>query len=899
MTVPPAVSIAVHALLIGAVAYIGMQISAAAPEEDRLPIAELALPAAPEMPKLADEPAPSPSTPQEHRTNKQALNQASPPSSIASLDDAAANLERFKLSAPTMDPASLASLETSHAQMGKPRSASPPTVSFAGVQTRAARKVVYVVDGSGATANSFAYLQTQLLRSIDRLSPTQRFQVVLFRSIDDQEYVLAPINNRRLARATPQNKQRVTDWLSTISSRGRSNPVVGLHEALKLKPDLILLITRSIQRTEMGWAQGQQQILAELNRLNPPSATTGKRATAIKAIQLLDEDPTGIMNAIGTLHGDGSDDYRVVTYDDLIAPDQDQDLSTRSIGATNEQRIVAAGELMGTLANSGTGLSVLYSYADPLQGRETLRLAKQIRSLVRPLVTRDGRAAILDAQAVLMLSIVSPGSVNNDELQTIIDTLDPVLYSEPNTDAQRVLTVAGAFDRLGKPGEAQRRVIELLEVADDFGLDDSTRAQCAIALISMGGQDLLDERWGTMTTRFPFVTPGGSIDAVWGLILRETMTKSLLASNAPNPWEPMIEMRSAARTNQAMGNYIDTRITLILDSTPASTSNTDLPSAVLLAAANTMSHSMDRRQGAMDLLGIIAERDDEPGQAADALWQIGVLGRVLNTPDARARSAIALTTLAKQYPDHPRARDAIAGAIHATAAHEEALARDRLSLGVRLFPDHPQIDLWRLALAGLLTDFAVLDMLDPITPDTREGVLAGELYQKTVVSMLERYDEPQVQRGLGIRMRNAAKRFDIPGAQMWTKRAAIQEIELDPESAIGSIDQLIAEAKDKNRPTDELELMRAQTLFSLGQSRTGFEALRDLSTRIDATGNHTSTYWQAWALMLETIAEQGSAAEKTDALRHIARLELIDSNLGGTPWAQRIMAVRQTLHSSP
>ena len=885
-TVPPGVSIGVHAALIGVIAYIGLQISATEAPADRLPMAELALPASTSLPEAekSNEHTPSPSA---------SRNLVPTPAAPSELDNAAADLGSLKFTKPVMDPVALESLRTSNAQISRPESATPPAVRFAGVQTQAARTIVYVVDGSGATANSFSYLQTQLLVSIDRLSPTQRFQVVLFRSFDEHTITHAPINTDRLARATPKNKQRVSDWLDTITSRGRSNPVAGLHAALALKPDLVLLITRSIHRTEMGWAQGQRAILQELNVLNPQNPKTGRRKTVIKTIQLLDEDPTGIMLAIGTFHGDGNDDYRVVTYDDLVSPDEPDDLNQRSLGASNEQRISTASELMGTLAASGASFSLFYARCDLAQREQAIKSARQIRSLVSRLIGVDGRAAILDAQAILILEIANPGSASKPQLNAIITSLDGVMYTEPNTDAQRVLTVALAMVRLDRIDEASDRVEELLALADDLDLDPSTRAQAVLALVAMGRAPA---NLGALESQMPFVTANGSIDAVWGLILRETMTNARLKYRRPEPWLPMTSIRHSARNNESIANYIDTRIALILQSSGSPARDQALPSAVLLAAANTMAHSMDNRERAMELLSEIALRDHDPAQASDALWRIGVLGRAINTSEALVRSSDALTELATRYPEHTHGADAIAGAIFATPIHQEDLQRDRLKLAVAQFPNHPQIDLWRLDLAELLSDFEALAVLDPITPNTREGVLAGELYEQIVLGMLDRYTDGQVRRGLGIRMRDAAERFDLAGAQMWTKRAAMNEIELDPQSAIASIDQLIVDARAQNQPTAELELMRAQTLAGLGQTRTAFEALSALSTRIDTTGNHTSTYWQAWALMLETIVDAGSQGDKADAVRHIARLELIDPNLGGSPWRQRIIAARQTLH---
>ena len=552
-----------------------MQISAESADAERLPIVELSLP-----------PSPTDSPPQQQRTDhaqtKRSHDLQRPESSADELDLAAENIEPLKYTKPAMDPVSLAAIETANAQHARPSSVMPPTVRFAGVQTQAARTIVYVVDGSGATANSFSYLQTQLLRSIDQLSPTQRFQVVLFRASGDQTLSYAPINDGSLARATRDHKAQVSDWLDTINAHGRSNPVDGLHAALSLKPDLVLLITRSIQRTQMGWAQGQREILQRLNELNPQNPTTGKRKTVIKAVQLLDEDPTGIMRAIGTLHGDGVDDYRVVTYDDLISPDEPDEMATRSLGATNEQRINTASELMGSLSASGTSLAVFYAYGDREQRSQAMMIAGQISTLTHRLIDVDGRAALLDAQAVILRSILDPNSepnsITQDQLTRIANTLGAVMYTEPNTDAQRILTRALALVELGDADTAGRELGELLSLADDLGLDATARAQTTLAIESLGnGSQNAMAMAEQMRRRPPFVTPTGSVDAVWGLALRETITKARLSNGLPKPWEPMTQIRELARGNESIANYIDTRIALILQSSGAPASDEPIP----------------------------------------------------------------------------------------------------------------------------------------------------------------------------------------------------------------------------------------------------------------------------------------------------------------------------------
>lgn len=894
-TVPPGVSLAVHAALIGAVAYVGMRISAQQTPSSRLPVAELALPAPPELPEQAD---PQPITPQTG-ANAPRVAPSAPETLPDEVQAQAARLGAREYTAPRMAPVAQASVRQSSAQIARPESAAPPSVRFAGVQSRAARTIVYVVDGSGATANSFAYLQSQLMQSIDRLSPTQKFQVVLFRAYDQHTISLAPIGGGKLARANPGGKQAVSDWLSATATRGRSNPVDGLKAALALKPDLVLLITRSIQRTEMGWAQGQREILAQLDALNPAHEITGRRDTVIKTIQLLDEDPTGIMRAIGTIHGDGQDDYRVVTYDDLVTPDEGQDTATASIGASDEQRIVAGAEILTGLAETGASFGVLYTVFDQSQRQSAIESARRVRALVGPLRDVDGRAALLDAQALLLARCADPesesGSVSDELLRQSVQSLAGRMYTDADTDAQRVLTLAHALVLLGDAPSAIDQVRSLLANAQELGLSRSARAQALLALVSWGHEP---EDLRRLASEPPFVTASGAIDAVWGLLLREATTRARLAKGEASAWGPMLGVREAAKGSEAIRGYIDSRIALLY-AQQRPDADLSTPSPVLLASAQAMGRQLANRERALGLLGVVASREDEPELAAEALWEMGVLGRAIGEEASIAISNRALTELARRYPDDPRAAGALASAIGADDRDDDASRRERLAYAVRAYPDHAQIDLWRLELAELLEDFTRLDALDPVTAGTREGVLAGELYERTVLAMLERYDDPQIRRGLGVRMRDAAARFAMPTAALWTKRAALSEVELDPQSALASIDQLISEARAQQRPTTELELMRAQTLLKLGQQKTAFAALRELSGRIDAMGARTSTYWQAWALMLESIARNGNTANRDDARRHIARLELIDPRLGGSPWRERITRAKESLHSTP
>lgn len=184
-------------------------------------------------------------------------------------------------------------------------------VTFAGVGARSAKHIAYVVDASGAMLTSLPFVLDEVRRSVNSLSSSQSFAVILFRertANGTDIYLSFNPNNRQrtaLVRATIRNKQLLDDWLNTVTPGGRSNPSDGLAEALRLRPDVVFLLSRSIERSggeSVQWGKGKDAILSELDRTNPRTAM-GTRRVVIKAIQFLDEDPTGILQAIGATHG--------------------------------------------------------------------------------------------------------------------------------------------------------------------------------------------------------------------------------------------------------------------------------------------------------------------------------------------------------------------------------------------------------------------------------------------------------------------------------------------------------------------------------------------------------------------------------------------------------------------
>ncbi|HYD00395.1 MAG TPA: hypothetical protein VEB22_04145 [Phycisphaerales bacterium] len=196
-------------------------------------------------------------------------------------------------------------------------------VAFAGLTARGeqARTVVYAIDASGPMISSLNEVFAEVNRSVAALLPTQRFGVVLFR--DDGDGPGTVVFDSALREANPRNREQLQRWLASVTASGRSNPMDGLRAALALKPQVVFLLSRSINRTGGGvWDVGPKVILDELERLNPPvsAADPRSRATLIKTIQFQEPDSTGVMQQIAERHGSRSSDgpaYRVLKREEL------------------------------------------------------------------------------------------------------------------------------------------------------------------------------------------------------------------------------------------------------------------------------------------------------------------------------------------------------------------------------------------------------------------------------------------------------------------------------------------------------------------------------------------------------------------------------------------------------
>jgi len=195
-------------------------------------------------------------------------------------------------------------------------------VSFAGLGASDARDIVYVVDFSGAMVTAFPDIVREVRRSIEALHATQRLQVVLLSGSERDAVRFAPFPRRFdrpiLIDATRAAKEAVFEWLDEQRPRGGTNLMAAMETALALRPDAVFLLGRFGEADLLDASKGA--LLARLERLNPVDGE-GDRPVTIKTIQILSEDPTGVMRDIGLTHG-GENGYKFLTLDDLTDANQ-------------------------------------------------------------------------------------------------------------------------------------------------------------------------------------------------------------------------------------------------------------------------------------------------------------------------------------------------------------------------------------------------------------------------------------------------------------------------------------------------------------------------------------------------------------------------------------------------
>ena len=180
---------------------------------------------------------------------------------------------------------------------------------FMGLDAVAAKRIVYVVDASGSMLLHLSTVLHELQRSLTTLHPKQEFSIVFFQQ--NKSITVPPRNSLRPA--TPHNISAVMEWIQTsgeVVPTGSSNPMTAIRTAMRLQPDVIYLLSENI--TGSGrYEVPPDELIAQLEKLNPVDPRNGRRRVQINCIQYLTKDSLGTMRRIAEIHG-GDDGYTFI-----------------------------------------------------------------------------------------------------------------------------------------------------------------------------------------------------------------------------------------------------------------------------------------------------------------------------------------------------------------------------------------------------------------------------------------------------------------------------------------------------------------------------------------------------------------------------------------------------------
>ena len=164
-------------------------------------------------------------------------------------------------------------------------------------------KMVFLCDATGTMIGlKFDLLRRELKSTIGGLTPVQSYNVVFF-----QDDSFETPDKTKLLAAVPPNNQKVFNFLDKFSVRGQTNPIPGIEQAFKLKPQLIYILSDG----EFDNLVGYDEVIKKINTLN------ADKSVKINTILFGDRDARAeqVLTQIANENG-GKASY--VSTDDLL-----------------------------------------------------------------------------------------------------------------------------------------------------------------------------------------------------------------------------------------------------------------------------------------------------------------------------------------------------------------------------------------------------------------------------------------------------------------------------------------------------------------------------------------------------------------------------------------------------
>lgn len=921
IAIPTAISLAVHAALLSLIALATWTI--VRPPAREPPSVELSL-NGPSNPRPVDPKPPAPPAPADASTQPSVSDVVSTLIAESSAFPVPAAHVPAAIAPPAPDPA----VEPSSLRIA---SGSAGPASFAGVTSRRAGSVVFVVDCSGSMVSALSIVLEELARSIERLAPDQRFAIIPFR--DEGAESEPPTFPARLALvpATDQNLAAARAFLRSLSPGGRSDPLAGLRPALSLKPEAIFFLARSIPRTTgtgIGtWGAGEAAILAELDRLNPVTPRrdgTLARATQINAIQFLQPDPTGIMPAIGAAHGRGDSGSRVLTLEQLGR--------ASLIAAPDARRIAAdldrATEILAELSRDSADVAVLVGFPTPDQVMRVRRAASEVLELADRAaaslgLSEDGqsgaddpRILLLTSRASLLLAAADPSHEFRAALLSRARRARMLLAGEALTQTSVRAMVASTWAigaALSDEVPAARAEARDLLAAEPTLAPSSLELTLGMLFLERGeGARAVALDWRST----PFVSEGGATDPGAALLACDAIARArrlpgAISSHEPRaPYAAFLALPVASPSAIEREAIVRARLSHLATLSVAPSAQEPLERvAALLAGVERQAAAIDELAGVliecpelgttMTLERVATLIETGPANAGSLRLAASLAdaARAAARSDAgRTRAAtlglVARTRLVDQHPSEPAIED-LFGSIRAEASASPGGAVDPGALdAARLVAVSALIDTARPPRWSDARAYEILAGVSSGTARSSAGTLLVAVDAR--LDAISRAD-PDADRGL------AAMRSSVSAARTLGLSARLQTldaiartlVDLRDADSVGACRELLAHPEIDRLPGGRTgaQLLVSQALIDTGDDRGALEILLPLAqAAAEPTAGDEPTFWRTWTLTLECIS-RAEPARAAEVRAHITRLSLIDESLGGEPWSSRLRAL--------
>jgi hypothetical protein len=132
------------------------------------------------------------------------------------------------------------------ARYGMPGGGSGPgPKGLFGVGGTAANRIVYVLDHSGSMIDTFDFLRAEVKDKLQKLTPAQRFSVIMFSEEVDQVF---PKDATALVSASPMVKKDLVNFVDNVRAAGKNDDLYdpfakAMQKAFAMQPQIIYFLT--------------------------------------------------------------------------------------------------------------------------------------------------------------------------------------------------------------------------------------------------------------------------------------------------------------------------------------------------------------------------------------------------------------------------------------------------------------------------------------------------------------------------------------------------------------------------------------------------------------------------------------------------------------------------------